>query len=213
MVRLPLRDDCRRVVVLSRADGSSLFLPAEALAGTDDSESVERCLARWIPQARTPGTLFARPSLPDDLPLRQGLLLSLVALAAIPFTLFIVGTGALLIDPLPEGPACRYEIKPGSGPAGTGHEEIRWGIYPGKVCVGTYNEGDEFTVESNVDTPDFAPVWALAVGTVIWWGGRRRLLEANHARIAAPGLDGQLTSPRAGPAPSPPPPDGSGTTR
>lgn len=45
---------------------------------------------------------------------------------------------ALLGDPPPGGGRCHSEIDAGSGPAGTGREEVRWGVLPMNHCVGLY---------------------------------------------------------------------------
>lgn len=48
---------------------------------------------------------------------------------------FLWGAATSLRDPAPSGPACWYEVDPGSGPAGVGAEQVRWGAFPMKHCV------------------------------------------------------------------------------
>ena len=124
----------------------------------------------------------------EGLPAKQALPLFAASLLTVALVLFVFGTATAFLDAPPVGPECWFEVDEGSGPAGTGHEEIHWGLLPTKYCVGEWGETAR---ERSVVKDDILPFdiftlliypVALFAGIRLWISLRYRLMHPSVTR-------------------------------
>lgn len=132
---------------------------------------------------------------------KRALPLLALALLTVPLVLFLFGAVTAQMDAPPAGSSCTFEIDEGSGPAGTGREEIRWGWFPTKYCVGSMggSTDGEWVVEDEIYPLGLLglliyPAAAFA-GLIVWFAGRYLLLHPEVFRRKAPleGRDGSIS--------------------
>jgi len=119
----------------------------------------------------------------EGLPAKQALPLFAASLLTVALVLFVFGTATALLDAPPNGPECWFEVDEGSGPAGTGREEIHWGLLPTKYCVGEWGEtvSERSVVKDDIQPFDLFTLLiyplALFAGIRLWISVRYRLMH------------------------------------
>lgn len=96
-------------------------------------------------------------------------------------------------DLAPAGETCYFEDDPGSGPSGTGREEVEWGLFPERVCIedrppgiahvyrGAAVDGNDWIVLLSYPAAlVLAPLIGVAAGSLV---DRRRLRAGAHRSV------------------------------